>query len=167
MESEQDTLFSIPISEIQPALRKLDTAVKVETTQLVYNYHLNKWKSHPQYTSSCSMARHLIEDIHEYFRSGFKLLIKTGTVDLGGFNSLNSFLHHHHGIEDSYFFPKMIREHPHLEEEFKILENDHVTLKELEDEIKNSNFNALDTFVTLLLDHLNREELLLVPLMLK
>lgn len=42
------------------------------------------------------MGRHLVEDVHGFFRSGFRSLVAKGKVDVRAFKSLNKNLHHHH-----------------------------------------------------------------------
>jgi iron-sulfur cluster repair protein YtfE (RIC family) len=157
MEREQQD-YELDYDEIQPFLRNAnDEAV----TRAVHACFKEKWKSKSGFT--CSMARHLIEDVHQPFRDSFARLLENDHVDVPSFNRLNSSLHHHHSLEDSWFFPKMVRQHPSLKDEIAILENDHKVLVTLEEEVNDGNFESLKKFVSLLLDHLNREELLIVP----
>ena len=150
------------------ALRNVegDLAAQRDITQRVHREKLSKWKSDPRYAQS--MAHHLVEDIHSGFRSAFNDVLQRSSdahVNVSQFRRINSSLHHHHGIEDQWWFPRMIQQHPDIADEVHILENDHKQLVVLEERVCNGEFVALQEFVAALNDHLNREELLTVPLL--
>ncbi len=100
------------------------------------------------------------------FRTAFESLANSFSVDVRGFERVNSNLHGHHGHEDAHWFPKLRRVHPELRGEINLLEENHNELVALEPRITRGDLSALKEFVALLLDHLNREELLTVPFLL-
>lgn len=133
----------------------------------VHELKMNFYRSKAAYSGS--LAQHLVDDVHPMFRRAFAKLLnnsKEGDVKLSQFDQANADLHHHHGAEDEIFFPQWKEKHPHISDELKVLENDHAALVVMESEIKLGSYSALQEFVEALNDHLNREEMLLVPLLL-
>ena len=124
---------------------------------------MEKWKAHQNWPTN--FARHLVEDVHSTFRRGFEgLKQKKNEKD---FQRWNSSLHHHHTIEDNYFFPEVRKScSAEIGAEIDILESDHRRLVELEKEIAKGDLDLIDDFVDALMDHLNREEILTIPLLL-
>ena len=162
-----------PALDLLPALRGIsDVKERREVTSQVHSHRVKNWKAMPEFTSTA--ASHLVADIHSKFRVRFSDILSEALTD--GNESrrwVNSFLlycemlHHHHSIEDKWWFPRLRSEHPHIHEELRILESDHIKLSELEEQIcKLADLDALSEFVLLLEDHLNREEILTVPLLL-
>lgn len=82
--------------EAQVALRELKLKKRevYEITTQVHSILKRDWEKRPGYSSG--MGRHLVEDVHGFFRSGFRGLVEKGKVDLRGFKSLSNTLHHHH-----------------------------------------------------------------------
>eukprot|EP01034_Spumella_vulgaris_P027353 gene27354-34061_t len=116
------------------------------------------------------MAHHLVEEVHPMFRNGFDRILKgssEGDVKIEKFNQVNRGLHNHHGGEDEHWFPQLRRDFPKISPELDILENDHADLVKMENDIKRGNYSVLVEFVAALNDHLNREEMLIVPCLLK
>ena len=63
----------------------------------------------------------------------------------------------------SDWFPKLRTAHPECGPLIDTLEADHAALVKRERDILAGKYSALAAFVALLMDHLNREELLTVP----
>jgi hemerythrin superfamily protein len=157
-----------------------DPAARRATTARVYAERLAGWEQLPAFATT--EASHLVKDIHLMFRRGFQQVLlaseKESSTDsdgmlsnkgkwVGSFVSYNDMLHHHHSIEDQWWFPRMCAIHPEIADEVRVLESDHKKLVTLEDRITNhSDRDALKEFITLLEDHLNREEMLTVPFLL-
>jgi iron-sulfur cluster repair protein YtfE (RIC family) len=157
----------------------------------VYSQILQGWKDSPTFKG---MGRHLAEDIHGQFRDGFSaILSECEGADaipkplLRRFISLNGMLHHHHSIEDNAIWPQLRQMSNELKLEADLLEKDHKNLNIIVDRIvkgeglessalmmsggrvelkTGAGYAALKEFVDFLEDHLIREELLIVPLML-
>jgi iron-sulfur cluster repair protein YtfE (RIC family) len=93
---------------------------------------------------------------------------------------VRNLLNHHTG-EDRHFFPIVVQFEPSLKNDMKRLEDDHQKLHPLEDIVLDrvrlpagaapitdvDRVAALEEFLSFLEDHLNREEMLLVPFMVK
>lgn len=148
------------------ALRGIsDIASQRDTVRRVHAVKMALWRLKPTFRG---MARHLSEDVHPMFRSGFdsvlKASLKRGSVVVSSFESMNRSLHGHHGTEDAHWFPVLRRAHPEVAREVDILETDHRALVALEARIVGAkDVDALQEFVDRLNDHLNREELLTIP----
>jgi hypothetical protein len=71
----------------------------------------------------------------------------------------------HHTGEDKSWFPRIARRNPELKKAFDYLSKDHQHLHPLEVRVvQKKDEAALREFVSFLDDHLNREEMLIVPL---
>eukprot|EP00600_Ochromonadales_sp_CCMP1393_P004972 CAMPEP_0174972376 /NCGR_PEP_ID=MMETSP0004_2-20121128/10591_1 /TAXON_ID=420556 /ORGANISM="Ochromonas sp., Strain CCMP1393" /LENGTH=125 /DNA_ID=CAMNT_0016222585 /DNA_START=414 /DNA_END=789 /DNA_ORIENTATION=- len=116
------------------------------------------------------MAHHLVEDIHNiWFRIPFGRILQLSSLEsvkVKDFEEINSNLHGHHRLEDRYMFPSMREQHPELVEEINILERDHEALVALEGKVYAGDYEAMAEYVSALNDHLNREEIIAVPLIL-
>ena len=144
-----------------------DVQERRQTTQQVYDIKMRNYRSKKLYRGT--MAHHLVDEVHPIFRTGFKKVLsacKGGEVNVKAFEQMNRSLHHHHEAEDQSWFPGLRREHPQICLELDVLEKDHASLVVMENEIKRGNYLSLVEFVDALNDHLNREELLLVPILL-
>lgn len=119
-----------------------------------------EWKQQPEWDG---MARHLVEDIHRGFRNKFEQARKDAKL----FSRMCGHLHGHHSLEDSMFFPAVVRAHPSAKEKISLLEQDHVEISLLEQRIENGEEELIGEFVDLLIDHLNREEMIVIPLLLQ
>ncbi len=161
-------LVNLDISELFYELRAIvDVQERRETTQHVYDMRMRIFSKKPSFRSS--MAHHLVEEVHPMFRNGFDRVLKgssEGKVKIAQFSEINRSLHHHHGAEDEQFFPQLRRQFPKIGPELDVLENDHANLVKLEGDIKGGSYTALVEFVAALNDHLNREEMLIVPCLL-
>lgn len=164
-ETAAQMIAKLTVPALHRSLWKIEDATsRRAVTQQVYELQKNTWKSLPNYNST--MARHLVQDVHPMFRKGFDRVVQKSSeekVDIQGFIRVNDSLHGHHGIEDSYWFPNLRRAHPEIIEELDILESEHKRLVQLEKDICAGQLAALQEFVGLLNDHLNREEMLTVP----
>lgn len=162
-------LAKIDNSELFFELRSIaDVTERREITQQVYDMKMRVYSGKAAYRSS--MAHHLVEEVHPMFRNAFdKVLRKSseGDVKVSEFDRVNRGLHNHHGGEDDWWFPVLRRKHPNICAELDILESDHQALVAMEASIKQGSYSALVEFVSALNDHLNREEMLLVPCLLK
>ncbi len=148
-----------------------------------YAIALQEWKRSPSFNG---MSRHFVEDVHGTFRRNFSQVKKAAsvarsaeTVDAAKsqhiFHKFSGFvaqLEHHHRLEDEYFFPTMRKQSPEKAADFDVLERDHAQLHPLEELVADTKalltdrLGAVVDFVEFLEDHLNREEMLVVPLML-
>ena len=172
------------MDEILPSTAVLD---RREQDASRYRAARQAWEQDPKYTGR-SLARHLVEDVHEHFRKSFRQVLamvddrraegKSVLVSAEIVNALRwrlrGLLNHHNG-EDQHFFPTIRQRFPEAVPEVDILERDHQRLHPLEDVVLGSDgthpsdeirLAALYEFNAFLNDHLNREEMLVVPLML-
>ena len=144
-----------------------------------------QWKKHPRYGPS--QAAHLIDDVHGYFRQSFQSLCKsykkTGAVDRLAFRRVLRQLEGHHNGEDHSWFPRMMRQFPETVAAFDYLSADHQHLHPLEMQVlalpapeaaatgeenpDRASGEALLEFTSFLADHLNREKMVVVPLLLR
>jgi iron-sulfur cluster repair protein YtfE (RIC family) len=159
-------ISSLGVSGIMAALRATqDTTLRRTLTAEVYALHRSSWETHQNWRTT--LAQHLVKDVHPMFRDGFTKVLRgseaAGAVDRAYFSSLNINLHSHHWIEDREVFPLMRSDHPEIAAEMDILEQDHKGLRTLEAAIEAGDLAALREFVATLDDHLNREEMLLLP----
>ena len=114
-----------------------------KAVKYVYDAKRALWDKSNDFHSS--MAGHLVCDVHPIFRGGFHVLLNTaGVVDVPRFRQINSTLHHHHRLEDSWWFPKLRGLSTELRTEIDILEADHSTLVELEDVIVKGHYLVLN-----------------------
>ncbi|CAK4640667.1 hypothetical protein LEN26_012521 [Aphanomyces euteiches] len=158
-------LASLPPLQRLAELRSIDDIpARRALTAQARDLLLLEWKRDPRWRGS---ARHLIEDVHSWFRQGFEDLTKQAIaqrrVDMDSFQRLDKMLHHHHSLEDRMWFPRLQRLHPDSREEIDILERDHKKLVELEGNVSSGDCASLVEFCDHLIDHLNREEMLSVP----
>ena len=158
-------LAALPLRETLQKIRKVpDASRRRAVTRDTHALLLGQWRQHQNW-GGFGMARHLVEDVHLPFRRGFERVRETR--DPRSFASLNSSLHHHHTLEDRAFFPQMRQQHPDWANEFDILEDDHRDLVRLEKSIDKGEVDSIPEFVDMLLDHLNREEMITIPLLLE
>lgn len=155
-------------SELFFELRSIpDVYERRDITLHVYNIKMNHYRSYAAYRTS--MAHHLVEEVHPMFRNAFEKVLrnsKEGDVKVTEFMSVNQGLHHHHEAEDDMWFPQLKQQHPHIIDELTLLEQDHTSLRTLENEVQGGKYAALTEFVSALSDHLRREEMLIVPCLL-
>lgn len=165
-------------SALLQALRSHPAAATIhqkrQLTKAVYDVVLKGWKGESRYRNT--IARHLVADVHAMFRVGFADIVassKPGAVSIDAFNRLNSGLLQHHSHEDAMLFPMLQKQFPGTGAEFEILERDHAHLVAVEKSIAKSqgrhegSFAALVEFTSALEDHLCREEILLVPMLME
>ena len=127
------------------------------------------WRKHAAYRRT--MAHHFVEEVHVMFRQGFLGVVRdyeaTKRVDVGRFRQWLRNLEGHHRGEDEMFFPAMWQQTPEVRPYFTHLSLDHQHLHPLERKVLESgDAEALKEFVNFLEDHLNREEMVVVPLLL-
>ena len=164
-----------------------ETVSKRAATKVEYTAALARWRKHPLYNGT--MARHLVEDVHAWFRSSFsELAVSVQTQGAGDLKMIDAAwfethillsykralrnLEGHHNTEDRMLFPLMRRQYPETVEGCDELERDHQLLHPLESIAFNPKYdiemraNAVIEFYNFLDDHLMREEILVVPLIL-
>jgi hypothetical protein len=149
---------------------KVSTPEERAFVKQTYDNELAKWRRHSKY--SLTLTRHFIEDAHLSFRRAFQSVVnrfkETKQVDRATFRRILQSLAHHHQAEDEHYFPLQVQKYPETKEAFEYLELDHQHLHPLEEKVlKHGDGAALVEFVDFLCDHLNREEMLLVPFMLE
>lgn len=137
-------------------------------TAQVHAHKIAQWGKDPSFFAS--EASHLVRDIHGMFRRVFNAVAEeceAGPEDenkwMQSFESYNEMLHHHHSIEDKWWFPRLSTTHPAIKYHLAALELDHKELVALAQGIRAGDRAALREFVVFLEDHLNREEILTVP----
>jgi hypothetical protein len=92
---------------------------------------------------------------------------KVAKVNLAMFRRVAAILNNHHRGEDHMFFPVIMRTIPETRAGFAWLSRDHEHLHPLEHKIETErDAAAFREFHSFLTDHLNREEMLIVPLLL-
>ncbi|KAJ3274059.1 hypothetical protein HDV01_003552 [Terramyces sp. JEL0728] len=137
-----------------------DVVQRRGATAQVHEILLKDWKKDTRWFG---MGHHLVEEVHFMFRQMFTSLMQSDKVNVPKFKECNRMLHHHHSLEDSFWFPNLRKLHPEYIAEIDILEKDHKELVSLEKKIVNGDHEALLEFCNGLLDHLNREEMISVP----
>jgi hemerythrin-like domain-containing protein len=156
---------------------------------LLQAYPRTEWDTHP----NCGLLtrfwldRHLMfRRLSELLRSDTQARIDRALEAQDHLHRLNRFggmlvgeLHGHHQIEDHHYFPRLGRLEPVLERGFALLDADHHVLDErLASFTRSANdvlsggepgpfLDALDAFDALLVRHLEDEEDLIVPVLLK
>ena len=156
---------------------------------LLREYPRDTWEGHP----NCGMLTRFWLDRHLMFRRLVDMLRDDAEARLdhaldpeAHLHRLNRFggmlvgeLHGHHQIEDHHYFPRLSRVEPRLERGFELLDADHHALDDWLarfTEAANSVLSggepgpfldALRSFDGLLLRHLEDEEDLIVPILLK
>ena len=177
--------MSVTLEEILPSAEVLEQR---ERDAARYNESRQEWERQWR-LSGRSLARHLVEDVHDHHRRGFAQVIamveerKTrGEETVVSADVVRSLrwrvqgLQGHHSLEDASFFPLVKQRFPDRALEVDVLEGDHQRLHPLEDVVLDSDgthpsdeirLAALQEFIAFLNDHLNREEMLTVPLMLQ
>ena len=167
-ESLQASVDKISLMNEKAALSELrvipDIQSRREVTYHVYQAKLREYKENAAFHSTLATA--LVNQFHASYRTSFsEVLLKSspGSVDVGLFDKANTELHIHHEYEDSTWFPKLKELHPEIVAELELMEEDHRYIVSLEPSIRAGNYEALVDFVESLNDHLNREELLIVP----
>ena len=138
-------------------------------TARVHALQLAAWRRDPRFGG---MARHLLDDVHPIFRRAFASVLaeseRSGAVDGRGFASANSHLAQHHATEDAMWFPALRALHgAEMAAQVDLLESDHADLVALEARVKRGEMEALRSFCDALRLHLDREELLTVPLLMQ
>lgn len=161
--SSADSLAELDGVALFSALRAVPEEERPDLTAKVHSKKLASWRTQRSFHET--MAEHLVDDVHPMFRRGFARVIEQSqsAVDVKEFQSMNSMLRQHHGIEDTYWFPSLKQRHPEIAPEVDILERDHHALISLEARIVRGDREALLEFTSRLMDHLNREEMLTVP----
>jgi hypothetical protein len=156
--------------EWAPSTREQRVSIAAQHKALLHG----EWEQHPRWRRG--VGRHLVEDVHSYFRSGFLELVRDCDrqrekgvekvkVDVKGFSDVLRHLEHHHRAEDRMFFPQLQARDADLKPLFDYLSLDHRHLHPLEEKVlKHGDEDALREFVSFLMDHLNREEMIIVPL---
>lgn len=157
-----------PITDMVPSKWAVSTAADRQAMLSHYNTQRSVWRQDPRYRTT--IVQHFIEDVHDGFRNYCNSLVVSyqtkKRVPLKEFSSLIQHLEGHHQAEDAAFFPRAARRNPELRSPFAYLEKDHKHLHPLELAVKEGSGEALMEFTSFLVDHLNREEMLIVPYML-
>ena len=175
----------------QPDLEPLATrtALPEALTVLLQEFPRLQWEAHPNFTYLAEfwMQKHgmfrklcdlLESDLHAYQdkRIGFESYAPRLSRFAG---MLLNDLHGHHHIEDAHYFPRMSQLDPRLERGFALLDADHHGMDPLlHDMAKGANAvlnggdpgpfgEQLAAFHRMLSRHLEDEEDLIVPVMLK
>ena len=152
------------------AARKWHVSTKAEreATEAEHAECAAQWRRHKKYPTSS--ARHFIQDVHGGFRRAFDGCVeqwrREKKVDRKRFEQICRALDGHHRNEDAAWFPRLAAERPELAAGLAYLSRDHKQLHPLERRAARGDGEALVEFVAFLMDHLNREEMLIVPTML-
>lgn len=126
--------------------------------------------------------QHTLTQISEAYQAGQLEWSAYRLQSLPRINQYMMKLHHHHNIEDQAYFPTFIRMYPQLKSGFEILDQDHVRLDALLNELQALNgqlarsesedkalgqrlHQTLVTVSTLLSQHLTDEEDLVIPIL--
>jgi hypothetical protein len=144
-----------------------DITEKRHITNEVYELKVAKWKSSKKFNKS--VAAFLYYGIHQPLRESFQevlLLSPVSTVNVALFNCANNSVHHHHNFVDASVFPKLRQMNDTVSIELDNLAKDLTGLVALQHRIiAGHDHRALVEYVEALNDHLNRKEMLIVPLL--
>ena len=146
-----------------------DDEERREMTRQVHQAKLNDWRKHTRFNNS--LAGFLVDGIHQPFREDFHDVIERSpapTINVCLFTQVNNSLHHHYCFEESSIFPNLRRSDVKVAKELDILEKDYAGLVALERKIvTGDDRSALIEFVASLNDLLNRNEMLIIPLLME
>lgn len=144
-----------------------DIPEKRYITNKVYEIKVAKWKSNEKFSKS--VAAFLYHGIHQPLRESFQdvlLLSPISTVNVASFNSANISVHHHHNFVDAAVFPKLRQINDTVSTELDFLAKDLAGLVALQHRIiTRRDHKTLIEYIEALNDHLNRKEMLVVPLL--
>ena len=145
----------------------VDISDRRRMTDQIHSLKLSDWKLNKSFDNT--MAGFLVSGIHQPFRDSFDDVIRqspTQTVNVKMFTNVNNSVHDHHNFEVASVFPILRQKHRNISKALDILEKDNTALVALERKIIAENDRAaLIEFVAAFKDHLNREEMLIVPLL--
>ena len=144
------------------------TPAERAATEVQYAGCVAAWGRDPQYRKG--IAHHLVAEVHPMFRRAFAACVDgyraSGKVDVRRFQQCCRSLQGHHEGEDQIYFPRTARSRPDLAADLDYLSLDHQHLHPLERRAMAGDGEALVEFVSFLDDHLNREEMIIVPILL-
>jgi len=166
-------------SELVSKINESNAVTRLKQPQNPYT----EWQKHPNYETGAK----IFIGFHNWFREAARNIVATvpklatSPADTSAniarqFSQLNGSLHHHHSIEDHHFFPKLEQKYG---VSLKGLSDDHTRMTNLEREIKTLLAEGqkgeaditlgpkLIEFCDFMTDHLRREELIVVPHILK
>jgi hypothetical protein len=137
------------------------------------------WLLDPRYRGT--LAFHFREEVHQHFRQRFgairEAVVRAGKINKAvraDFRETVHSLEGHHQGEDRIYFPRMMRKEPLLVGPMAWLAKDHKHLDPLEKKVLSEEegdaaaaAEACVEFVDFLFDHLAREEMLVVPQIMK
>lgn len=163
-------MASIESPKLLGFLRLIESDIeRREVTRIVHQVKMTDWRKHKNFNNS--LAGFLVDGIHEPFREDFHDIVErstAATINVDLFTHLNSSLHHHHCYENSSIFPDLRRSDKRVAEELDIMEKDYAGLVALERKIVTGDDRlALLEFIASLNDHLNRNEILIIPLLMR
>jgi hypothetical protein len=161
-------MASLEPAKLLDLLRMIvDISDRRSMTHQIHSLKLSDWKLNKSFDNT--MAGFLVSGIHQPFRDSFDDVIRqspTQTVNVKMFTSVNNSVHDHHNFEVASVFPILRQRDRKISRELDILEKDNTALVALERKIIAENDRAaLIEFVAAFKDHLNREEMLIVPLL--
>jgi hypothetical protein len=146
-----------------------DIPEKRHITNKVYQLKVAKWKSSKKFSKS--LAAFLYHGIHQPLRESFQevlLLSPISTVNVALFNRANNSVHHHHNFVDASVFPRLRQINDTVSIELDILAKDLAGLVALQRRIiTRHDHRTLVEYIEALNDHLNRKEMLIVPLLIE
>jgi hypothetical protein len=144
-----------------------DISEKRHITNKVYELKITEWKSCKKFNKS--VAAFLYYGIHQPLRQSFEEVLSLSpisTVNVALFTRANNSVHHHHNFVDASIFPKLRQINDTVSIELDNLAKDLAGLVALQHRIITGNDHAtLLEYVAALNDHLNRKEMLIVPLL--
>lgn len=161
-------LATLDVPSFFSFLRLIDDTIEKRTiTNQVYELKVAKWKNSKRFRKS--IAGFLFHGIHQPLRESFDEIIMLSpapTVNVALFTRANNSLHHHHGFVDASVFPKLRQMNQTVSIELDILAKDLAGLVALQQRIiAGHDHRTLVEYVAALNDHLNRKEMLIVPLL--
>ena len=144
-----------------------DITEKRYITNKIYKLKITEWKSSKRFNKS--VAAFLYHGIHQPMRESFRevlLLSPVSTVNVALFTLAHNSVYHHHNFVDASVFPKLRQINDTVSIELDILAKDLAGLYALQRRIITGNdHRTLVEYVAALNDHLNRKEMLIVPLL--
>jgi hypothetical protein len=140
-----------------------------DEVRVQYEEELEKWRKDPRW----NRAAHVLFYFHSGFRQGAHEILESSNPTLQQFEMMTSHLHLHHRLEDTEFYPSLIRKFNIDIALFTALENDHQIIHDTEKQVylllkrKDEGVKqVMHEFADLLLTHLAKEELLIMPYLL-
>jgi hypothetical protein len=139
------------------------------TVKAQYEQYLKTWQRDARWENVASM----LFTTHNHFRSMASYILHSSKPALDDFEQLSIGTHYHHTLEDTHFFPQLQRKFNIDKNAMQKLEDDHAEVDVAEERVmtlskqNEDTTQAMHEYIDLILTHMAREEMLLMPYLLQ